>query len=71
MGLYDVKMADKGNLFIRMDAGGNKTASAMLRNLRNPASPLMVMEIIELAKPVLEYPVKRVEMLLPVEYVET
>jgi len=68
--MYDVKMAERSNLFLRLDTGDNPAASVMLRNLKNPASPLGVMEIVRTVEPILEYPVKRVEMRLPVEYVE-
>ena len=68
---HDVIMADRGNLMIRLDAGGGKTATTILRNLRNPANPTGVLEIVEAADMILQYPVKRVEMTLMIEYVTT
>ena len=69
--MYDVRMAEKANLFLRLETGNNeRPISVMLRNLRNPASPEGVMEIVQTIKPILEYSIKRVEMMLQVEYIE-
>jgi hypothetical protein len=67
--MYDVKMADKANIFLRLDADGSQI-SVMIRNARNPANPDGVMEIVRAVEPLLEYPLKRVEMMLPIEYIE-
>ena len=68
--MYDVRLAEKANLFLRLDTGNERSTSVMLRNLRNPASPEGVMEIVQTIKPILEYSIKRVEMMLQVEYIE-
>ena len=67
--MRDVRISEKGILHIKLDTG-NKTVTTLLRNIKNPASPESVWEIVHAAEKVLEYPLKSVEMTMNVEYIE-
>jgi len=64
---------EKSNLLFRLDMGDERSAdersaNVVLRNIKCPADSEAVMQIAEAAESILEYPIKRVEMVLPFEF---